>query len=195
MDALEALRTRISTSALTDPGPSAEQVTTMLQAAEHAPDHGLMRPWRFFVVRGEGRNRLGEVIAEALRAREPDATPELLDRERQKPLRAPVLVIVAARPKERRGVPEIEQVLASAAAAEHVMLAARALGFGAYWRTGDAAYDPRVKAAFGLDPTDAIIGFLYVGTPGEQRLARRPRPESEAFAWSGPGELAPWSIR
>ncbi len=190
MDALETLQTRLSTSTLGDPAPSDEQLRAVLKAAEHAPDHGLMRPWRFFVVRGEARSRLGEVMAEALQSREPEATAELLERERQKPLRAPLLVIVAARPRERRGVPQIEQVLAAAAAAENVMLAAHALGVGAYWRTGDPAYDPRVKAALGLDPSDSIIGFLYLGTPGAQQPTRRARPESEAFEWSAPGE---WS--
>jgi nitroreductase len=198
MDALEALHTRASNSALGEPGPGEAQLAALLKAAEHAPDHGLMRPWRFFVVRGEARNRLGQAMAAALRAREPEATPEILDRERQKPLRAPVLLVVAASPRERRGVPEIEQVLAAAAAAENVMLAAHAIGLGAYWRTGDAAYDPAVKAAFGLAPSDTIVGFLYLGTPlgtpGTPSLPRRPRPESQAFDWHGPGEMAPRPI-
>jgi nitroreductase len=194
MDALEALRTRASAAALGDPAPSEEQLAAILSAAARAPDHGLMRPWRFIIVRGDARHRLGEVLAEALRSREPVTPPELLERERRKPLRAPLLVIVAAKPRERRGVPEIEQLLAAGAAAQNIMLTAHALGLGAYWRTGEAAYDQQVKAALGLDSTDAIIGFLYLGTAAAEQPPRRPRPPSEAFAWSGPGELAPLPI-
>ena len=190
MDALEALHTRASAAALEEPAPNDDQLAAMLKAAAHAPDHGLMRPWRFIVVRGDARVRLGEVMAEATRLREPNATAEAVERDRNKPLRAPMLVVVAAKPRERRGVPQVEQLLAAAAAAEHVMLAAHALGFGAMWRTGDAAYDDRIKAALGLEPGDAIVGFLYVGTP-KVPIPARPRPESLAFEWSAPGELVP----
>lgn len=194
MDALELLQTRRSAPGLVAPGPDEAQLRTLLKAAEHAPDHGLMRPWRFILVRGAARDRLGEVMAAALHAREPQATPEVLERERQKPLRAPVLVIVAARPKERPGVPEIEQLFAAAAAGENIMLAAQALGFGAYWRTGEAAYDARVKAALGLYESDAIVGFLYLGTAAAEQPPRRRRPPSETYEWSGPDELAPMPI-
>jgi nitroreductase len=190
MDALEALHTRASAAALVDPAPNDDQLAAMLKAAAHAPDHALMRPWRFIVVRGDARIRLGEVMAEATRQREPSATTESLERDRNKPLRAPMLVVVAAKPRERRGVPEVEQLLAAGAAAENVLLAAHALGFGAMWRTGDAAYDDRIKAALGLEPSDAIVGFLYVGTP-KGPIPDRPRPESLAYEWSGPGELVP----
>lgn len=193
MEALEALHTRASVAALDDPAPSEDQLTAMLKAASRAPDHGLMRPWRFLVIRGEARHRLGEVMVEAARLREPGITVEFLDRERNKPLRAPLLVVIAAKPRERRGVPEIEQLLAAGAAAENIMLAAHAFGFGAMWRTGDAAYDERIKAALGLEPGDAIVGFLYIGTP-KAPTSDRPRPESLAFAWSGPGELSPLRI-
>lgn len=193
MDALEALHTRASAAALEEPAPNEDQLAAMLKAAAHAPDHGLMRPWRFIVVRGDARAQLGEVMAEATQQREPTATVESLERERNKPLRAPMLVVVAAKPRERRGVPEVEQLLAAGAAAENVMLAAHALGFGAMWRTGDAAYDDRIKAALGLEPTDAIVGFLHIGTP-KVPIPSRQRPESLAFEWSGPGELLPLRI-
>jgi nitroreductase len=196
MDALEALRTRASAAALGEPAPSEAQLATILSAASRAPDHGLMRPWRFIVVRGAARARLGEVLAEAARRRMPDASAEFLARERAKPLRAPLVIVVAAKPRERRGVPEVEQLIAAGAAAEHIMLAAPAIGLGAFWRTGEAAYESDVKAALGLDPADAIIGFLYLGTPVVPEVARpaRPRPESLAYEWSAPGEMTPIRI-
>ena len=195
MDALEALHTRGSAAILGEPGPSADQLAALLKAAARAPDHGLTRPWRFLVVRGEARGRLGEAMATAAHARDPSMSAEALERERAKPLRAPVLLVVAAKPRERRGVPEIEQLLAAAAAAENVMLAAHALGLGAMWRTGDAAYDAHVKAALGLEPADAIVGFLYLGTPVPRPDApARPRPPSLAYEWSGPGAFSPLPI-
>ena len=164
MDAITALTTRVSGSALTDPGPDDLELHTLLSAAMRAPDHGRLRPWRFIVVRGVARERLGTLMARALVRRHPDATPAQVEKETNKPLRAPTILIVAAKVDESARIPAIEQILAAGAAAENVMVAAFALGFGCAWRTGDAAYDPEIKAAFDLTPADAIVGFLYLGT-------------------------------
>lgn len=164
MDAIEALTTRVSGVALVEPAPDELELHTILSAALRAPDHGRLRPWRFIVVRGAARNRLGELMGEALRRRHPDATPAQVDKERNRPLRAPLILVIAARVDERSHIPAIEQVLSAGAAAQNVMVAAFALGFGCAWKTGEAAYDPEIKAAFDLAPADAIVGFLYLGS-------------------------------
>src|SRR5579862_1263742 len=96
MDALDVLLTRRSPAGLKDPAPGDAALKSMLDAAMRAPDHGKLRPWRFLVLRGEARARLGTVMAEALKRRDPAATPPLLEKERAKPLRAPLIVVVAA---------------------------------------------------------------------------------------------------
>jgi nitroreductase len=88
----------------------------------------------------------------------------MLQRERSKALRAPLIVIVAARVASGVKIPAIEQVLSAGAAAQAMMLAAVALGFNAMWKTGTAAYDDLVKQSLGLEAADAIVGFLYLGT-------------------------------
>jgi nitroreductase len=61
-------------------------------------------------------------------------------------------------------VPEVEQLLASGAAAQNLFLAAHALGYGVMWKTGPAAYDAGVKASVGLTPADHIVGIMHLGT-------------------------------
>ncbi len=165
MDAYEAIITRVSPLEIGDPAPDEATERKILAAALRAPDHGRLHPWRFITIRGEGRNRLGDVFASALQRRDPKATPEVLDRERQKPLRGPLLVVVVARIDELSRIPAVEQLLSAGAAAQNIMLASHALGFGALWKTGEAAYDPIVKEALGLEASDAIVGLLYIGTP------------------------------
>src|SRR4051812_24829474 len=152
MDALELLHTRQSAAKLQEPGPDDMELADIFRSAVSAPDHGRLRPWRFVVIREEARERFGEVMAAALKARRPDTPPEMLNRERAKPLRAPLIVVVAARVQPGK-IPEIEQVMAVGAAAQNIMLAAHALGFGAMWRTGDLAYDATVKTSLGLEAT------------------------------------------
>jgi nitroreductase len=165
MDALEAIETRSSVSALAEPGPTDAQWAALLRAAWRAPDHARLRPWRFLIVRGEARRRFGDILADALLSSEPGAAPEALSRERQKPLRAPAILVVAATPKPHPKVPQIEQMLAAGAATQNILLAAHAMGLGAIWRTGAPAYDPGVAAALGLPPGSHIVGFVYIGTP------------------------------
>jgi nitroreductase len=189
MDALEALTTRASPLKLGDPAPDRAALDAMLRAAARAPDHGRLHPWRFIVIESEARRHLGEVLAAAIARREPDAPEALIAKERDKPLRAPLVVVVAAHVIESRKIPAVEQIIAAGAAAQNILVAAHALGYGGFWRTGPAAYDDAVKKALGLKPADAIVGFLYLGTP---LVPSPPPPPADLAAfvteWSGPAK-------
>lgn len=145
-----------------DPVPR-EVVEQLLDAAVQAPNHYKVRPWRFVVLSGEGRNQLGLVMAEVLQRRFPDLEAEALDRERAKPLRSPVVIAVGVDPPRETKVLEIENICAAAAACENILLAAEGLGLSGHWRTGDAARDPEIKAFLGFSPEQNLIAFLYLG--------------------------------
>jgi len=187
MEALDALTQRVSGSGLVEPAPDELELHSILSAAVRAPDHGRLRPWRFIVLRGAARERLGRLMAKAYRRRWPDATAAQLEKEAGKPLRAPLVVVVAAKVNAQSHIPSIEQVLSAGAAAENIMLAAYAMGYGCAWKTGDAAYDPIIKDAFGLAPSDAIVGFLYLGT-NAQPLPEPPPLDLSAHVVEWPDE-------
>src|ERR1700761_2653309 len=186
MDALDALTTRRSPAQFAEPAPDDETLSHILGAAMHAPDHGKLKPWRFITLRGEARNRFGEVMVEAMKRREPNAPENMRERERAKPLRAPLIVVLAAAIKEGHKIPVVEQLLAAGAAAQNIMIAAHALGYGAAWKTGAPAYDNFVKETLGLSPSDAIVGFLYLGTAATMPAAL-PQAELSSFVrnWNG----------
>lgn len=164
MDAIEALTTRVSAGPLADPAPDDRALEQIVAAAMRAPDHGRLRPWRFAIVRGDARAKLGQLMASTVRKRMPDIPDAQLERERMKPMRAPMIIVVGCRIDTQSKIPVTEQVISAGTAAQNIMLAAHALGFGCAWKTGDAAYDPDVKAAFGLEPKDMIVAFMYLGT-------------------------------
>ena len=180
MDAIELLLTRESALKLGAPGPSPAELDRIFAAAVRAPDHGRLRPWHFVVIDESRRAAFGDLMADSMRRREPDATPEQLQRERDKAFRAPCIVAVAAKLQRGHKIPEIEQIASASAAAQTIMLAVPALGYGAVWKTGAPAYDPFVKTALGLAAEDQILGFLYIGTQtgGPSPL---PRPEAQTF--------------
>jgi nitroreductase len=165
VELFDAITTRKSAARLSAPGPNEAELDTLLDAANRAPDHGRLRPWRFRVLDASARHALAHAVADARRRREPAATEEQLEKEREKFLRSPTLLLAACVVRrDQPKVPEIEQILATGAAVENLILAAHALGYGAMWKTGPAAYDAAVKAAVGLDPGDHIAGFLHLGT-------------------------------
>lgn len=163
MKLLEGITSRTSALKMAAPGPSAEHLQLILKAAVRAPDHGRLRPWRFTVLEGEARYRLGDIMAQLMAEKVPQAREEHLEAERNKVLRAPTIVMVGAKLSPGR-IPEIEQFGAVCAAVQNMLLAAHALGYGAMWKTGGAAYDDRTKALAGLQPQDHIVGFVYLGT-------------------------------
>ncbi len=126
-----------------------------------------MQPWRFLSIQGDARRRLGEVLAQSLERREPGVEPSKLGSESNKAMRAPLIIAVAAAVRANPKVPDIEQVVAVGAAVQNMILAAHALGFGAFWRTGPAAYDSEVKKALGFSTQDSLIGFIYLGSIGK----------------------------
>lgn len=165
MDALEALHTRTSTGALTDPGPTPAQLRAILQAGVRANDHGMMRPWKFLVIEGEARKKFGAIMAEVMGAEKPDMTEAALADIAAKPLRAPTIIAVVAATRPNPKVPQIEQILAAGGAAQLMTTAAFALGIGSIWRTGSFTYDRRTHELLGLGADDHLVGFLYLGTP------------------------------
>jgi nitroreductase len=163
MDALEALTSRQSAKTCGNTPPSREHLALVLQAAVRAPDHGRLRPWRFMVIEGPRRQKLGELLAASALRRVPALSEGDLQRERDKALRAPMIIIVVCRAVPGTKVPTIEQILAAGAATQNILLALHALGYAAAWKTGEAAYDTELKKALGLAADDHLVGFVYTG--------------------------------
>ena len=178
MDVFEAIHNRHSQKKVKpDPVPRA-MIEKLLDAAAQAPNHYKVRPWRFVVLTGNARRRLGEVMSASLRERQPDFPQEAFDKAQTTPLQAPVIIAVGVEKPSEPKVLEIENVCAAAAATENLLLAAYATGLGAKWRTGDWARDAKVKEFLGFEADQHIVGFVYIGYP-EFIVEQPPRPSFE----------------
>jgi nitroreductase len=195
MEALEAIlgRRTVPQLKMTGPGPDKAELRAILEAGAAAPDHGKLRPWRFLLVEGEARARLGALFVRALLAASPDASAAEIEKQRTAPLRAPLLIVVVARIDRRQDkIPEVEQIASTAAAAQNILLATHALGFAGKWSTGRIAYDPVVKAGLGLGPDEHVLGFVYIGAYARpQEPSPRPDLADLVTTWTGPGVASP----
>jgi nitroreductase len=182
METMEAIHTRQSIGKVkSDPVPR-RLIEELLSAAVQAPNHYKVRPWRFVVLTGAARERLGEVMAASLREKHPDYPSEAFQKEREKPLRSPVLIAVGVDKPSEAKVIELENICAAAAAVENLLLAAHDQGLAAKWRTGGPAMDPKVKEFLGFPPDQPLIGFIYIGYPEfEPAPAGRPSYEDRTI--------------
>lgn len=174
MNALSALHSRNSINMLCEPGPTVEQVDHIVKAGLRACDHGNLTPWKYLVIEGDARHRFGELMVQVKNKME-DGTlsKEMAKKLQAKPLRAPMIIAVAARITEHPKVPEIEQLLSAGASAQMMMTAAHAQGIGAIWRSGSLMFHPDMRDGLGLQENDQLVGFIYLGTP----KAAKPLPE------------------
>jgi nitroreductase len=162
------------------PAPSEEHLREILAAGVSVPDHGGLRPFRFTLLRGDDRDRFGAVLEEMYKRRchaaGEAADPDRARKERAKFSRAPVVIVVSALRRDDCGIPWSDQRDAAVCAAGYILLACHALGYGAMWRTGVAVDDEHVKAALGLAAKDAIVAFIYVGTPATPKPPKHVDP-------------------
>ena len=176
-DMIDLLATRrsVNPNFLAGPGPSRAEIETLLRLAARVPDHGKLAPWRFLVIEGDARGRLG---AKALAIRLADK-PDLDDATRQGELKrfalAPLVVAIVSRAREHVKIPVWEQQLSAGAVCMALSVAAKVLGFSSTWLTEWPAYSAPFRAALGLAPDERIAGFIHIGratvTPDD-----RPRP-------------------
>ena len=169
---------------LSSPGPDQSDIDKMIKASSRVPDHGKLFPWYYLTFQGDARYQVGQIIKNAYLKTDEKAHKAKLELEENRFLRAPVIIGVISR--IRRGKHPIwEQVLSAGAACQNLCLAANALGYGSNWLTEWYSYNESFKSELGLDKSDHIAGFIFIGTPNEMPLERdRPDTKQLTTKWS-----------
>ena len=183
MQALDLLLSRSSQPKLQAPAPQGDAFESIMQSALKVPDHAALTPWRFVVCQQQGLHKLGEVFHRAALAE--NMSERDLNRARELPLRAPMVIVAISTYRAHDKVPKVEQVASTSCAVYAMQLAIQDLGFDSMWRTGSYAHSNEVKKQFGLTPEDEIVGFLYVGTASHQAPEKPKKSTGDYFEfWS-----------
>lgn len=187
MDAIEAMRTRRSIGRVTEQEVPKDLIEKIIETATWAPNHFRTEPWRFFVLTGDGRKPLGEVLARIAARNMEDPTTEeniaKLEKARNNPFRAPVIIAVAVEPSDNPKAILQEEYAAVNAGVQNMLLAAHSLGLGAVWRTGKPCYDREISNLFSLSEKGEVIGFIYVGYPDMTPPPRKRKSVDEVTKW------------
>jgi len=168
-------RASVPSRLLQAPGPSADELAQMLNIAMRVPDHGRLAPWRFLLIQGDARQRISEKLCARKLALDPEISSESLEKERQRFLFAPSIVVVIAQITKAHKIPEVEQLLSAGAVCMQLLNAAAAHGFAGQWLTGWAAYDTDIALFLGLAQNESVVGFIHLGHSANTS-AERARP-------------------
>jgi nitroreductase len=167
MDALEAIKTRRSIGLIKPDSVPQALIEQILDAGTYAPNHFRTEPWRFFVLTGNGRDKLGNVFEEITASKFENPASEddkaKIEKAKKNPLRAPVIIAVGIEPSDKARVIQKEEYAAVNSAIQNMLIASHALGLGAIWRTGDICYHEKVRDFFGLSNDGEILAFVYIG--------------------------------
>ena len=176
-EVLDFLARRRSASAVTlaEPGPSSDEIATLIMLAARVPDHGKLSPWRFIVLDSEGKAAFAAKLeALATSRNDPRAAAKLGK------LKAPPTGVIVVSRAGQNAIPAWEQELSAGAVCTTLLYAAQALGYGANWITDWYAYDAQATALLGLAPDERVAGFIFMGTAKDAPLERE-RPDSVAL--------------
>tara|TARA_B100001989_G_C24392313_1_gene389889 strand:+ start:124 stop:681 length:558 start_codon:yes stop_codon:yes gene_type:complete len=165
MKAIENILSRNSIPKLGNPHPSLEEMQLIYKAALRAPDHAWLRPSEFIEVTGNGLDRLSSIFEQYAIENIEDISEQKITKYKNAPYRAPMIIVLISNIKKHERVPDIEQILSTAAAAQNMLLALHALNYGAIWRTGAFALNDKIGKYFNLNKNQKILGYLYIGTP------------------------------
>ncbi|MGD0393332.1 MAG: nitroreductase [Acidimicrobiales bacterium] len=175
--------------------PDDTALAQILGTATTVPDHGGLQPWRFAVVAGAGKDRMGDALVAGLHLLRGDDLPEAaVTKMRGKAFAAPCSVAVIASPDPSSNVPVWEQVASASCTGYAMVLAATALGFGAVWKSAAVLETEPVRALFELTQHEQLLGWVNIGTPGAPgRKARSSERAglSELVTLIG-GDRRPW---
>lgn len=172
---------------LRGPGPTQEEIRTLLTIASRVPDHGRLAPWRFILYRGDARADVGRQLADLAEKREGPLTDARREQELTRFSRAPLVVGIVHIPRDNPKIPQWEMHLSGGAAAMNLIIAANAMGYGTNWITNWYSDIDEGRAILGLEPNERVIGFVHIGNFDGEAF-ERPRPDLDAIVsdYSGP---------
>lgn len=138
-----------------------ELIERLCEMATWAPNHKRTWPWRFASFTGDGRRRLGEAFADDMVERGVGDHAKQV-KTMSKFTRTPNVLVVGCAAHDHPTFHD-ENRDAVAAGIQNLLLGATASGLASFWATAPVIDSARALKLCGFEPTDRIIGVIYLG--------------------------------
>ena len=181
-DFYQFLAQRRSASVLVEPYPDRSAVEKILQVGGTAPDHGALKPYRFIVISGDGRDKFAHAMVNAGLEAKGSLDEKKQAKLKSKAFAAPMQIVIVFSPKEDDKIPEWEQMAAASCTGYALVLAANSLGFGAVWKSFGFKEGSVMKELFQLQRNERILGWVNVGTEKDRERSARTPLDLKKFA-------------
>ena len=136
-------------------------IEKILEAANWAPSHRKTEPWRFKVLQGVSKEKLGLFLS--LKYMETMDKPKEMKVKKliENPKKAGAIIAICMQRDPKESVPEWEEIAATAMAVQNMWLCCAEMGIGAYWSSpGLIKY---MDEFFEMNEEERCLGFFYMG--------------------------------
>ncbi len=153
----------------------------VLEAANWAPTHRRTEPWRFKVLQGDSKTRLGEFLSTKYQETDPRPKQIKIKKLQENPQRSATVIAICMQRDPQERLPEWEEVAATAMAVQNMWLCCTAMGIGSYWSSpGLIRY---MDEFFALNEGERCLGFFYMGYYDEEPPLVERGAVSEKVRW------------
>ncbi len=158
-----------------------ETLQKILEAANWAPTHRKTEPWRFKVLTGESKKRLGVFLSKKYQEIDPKPKQFKIKKLQENPVRSAVVIAICMQRDPNESLPEWEELAATSMAVQNMWLYCAELGIGSYWSSpGLIKY---MDEFFDLQEGERCLGFFYMGYYDEEPPSVERGPIDEKVEW------------
>lgn len=156
-------------------------IQKILEAANYAPTHKRTEPWRFKVLQGNTKDRLGLFLAGKYKGNDPNPKDFKYRKLLENTKRSGAVIVICMQRDPKESLPEWEELASTAMAVQNMWLCCTEMGIGCYWSsTGLIKY---MHEFLDLNDGERCLGFFYMGHYDEEVPLVSRRPIEEKVTW------------
>lgn len=157
-------------------------ISQILESANYAPTHKLTQPWRFVVITGQAKTRLGLELGQLYKSAvsENQFLQKKFNSFSEKTAQASCIIAINIQFHPDK-LPAWEEIAATACAVQNMSLTAHALNVGTYWSS--PAFVEKLDAFLGLSENEKCYGLFYMGYHCEDFKGANRTPIADKVKW------------
>jgi nitroreductase len=160
---------------------SKADIEKVLEAGNWAPNHKCTEPWRFKVIQGDAKGRLGTFLSEKYEEVDPKPKTMKIKKLQENPQKASAIIAICMQRDMKESLPEWEEVAAVAMAVQNMWLVCTEMGIGSYWSSpGLINY---MGEFLNLARGEKCLGFFYMGNFDNELSDGKRNPIANKTEW------------
>ena len=158
-----------------------QHIKLILEAANWAPTHKKTEPWRFKVLKGITKNKLGDFLAAKYRESASVFSEFKHKKIMEKAKKSSAIILICLQRDPKESVPEWEEIAAVSMSVQNMWLMATDLKIGSYWSS--PKFINVIDQFIPLNHGERCLGIFYMGQHDGKINHRIPGPIEDKILW------------